>query len=405
MFERHKLLLSFQICVRRMMTEADMDPGSSGGSGGSGATSGGAASGGASAPGAAGSSASGGNKINRAVYDFFLKGGVVMDRNDQRANPCEEWLSAIAWDNVTELDKLEPFAGIASSFESAPREWQLWYMGSTPEREVLPGEWESKCDDLMKMTLVRAIRPDRVLFAAARFVAANLGPKFVEPPPFDLRAIAETASAVTPLVFVLSPGVDPTKEVIALAAASGVRLEYCSLGQGQAPIATRMINDALRTGSWVFLQNCHLSISWMPALEKIIDNYCAAAAAAAAAEAARAPNAAALAAAAPHPGFRLWLSSSPHPKFPISVLQRGVKMTTEPPRGLKANLVRLYNLLDEDEFNARCASAPQKYAKLLFSLCWFHAIVIERRKFKYVAGPNGTPPRARAHGHGAAERD
>jgi dynein heavy chain len=202
-------------------------------------------------------------------------------------------------------------------------------MSSAPEKEPLPGEWDAKCDDLMKMTVVRAVRPDRVLFAATRFVSTNLGPKFVEPPPFDLKVIYESSTPVTPLVFVLSPGVDPTKEVIALAKQMGVKLEYCSLGQGQAPTATRMISDGIKNGGWVFLQNCHLSISWMPALEKIIDGYCSTAAAAAAAAAVNAPNAANLAALAPHPSFRLWVSSYPHPRFPISVLQRGVKMTTE----------------------------------------------------------------------------
>ena len=64
------------------------------------------------------------------------------------------------------------------------------------------------------------------------------------------------------------------------------------------------------------------------------------------------------------------------------MLQRGVKMTTEPPRGLKANLQRLYALVDEDEYASRSGAAPGKYAKLLFSLCWFHAVLLERRKFK-----------------------
>merc|ERR1712070_162869 len=82
----------------------------------------------------------------------------------------------------------------------------------------------------------------------------------------------------------------------------------------------------------------------------------------------------------PHPDFRLWLSSSPAPQFPIAILQRGVKMTTEPPRGLRANMLKLYNTISDDQFQ-RCGM-QYKYKKLVFSLAWFHAVLLERRKFK-----------------------
>ena len=74
------------------------------------------------------------------------------------------------------------------------------------------------------------------------------------------------------------------------------------------------------------------------------------------------------------------LSSNPSPDFPISILQRGLKMTTEPPKGLRANLIRLYNNITEDQY-AQCKSQT-KYQKLLFSLCYFHSVLLERRKFK-----------------------
>ena len=88
-----------------------------------------------------------------------------------------------------------------------------------------------------------------------------------------------------------------------------------------------------------------------------------------------------------HRDFRLWLTSLPSPAFPVSVLQNSVKMTVEPPRGVKANLLRSYAANFDDASLERTAESlsavhsPETFKRLLFSLSFFHAIVIERRKF------------------------
>jgi dynein heavy chain len=73
----------------------------------------------------------------------------------------------------------------------------------------------------------------------------------------------------------------------------------------------------------------------------------------------------------------------PSSKFPVSVLQSGIKLTNEPPRGLKSNLGRTYNEISEEVYTS--SEKPKAFQKLLFSLAFFHAIILERRKF----GPIG----------------
>uniref|UniRef100_A0A8C0I316 Dynein axonemal heavy chain 2 n=1 Tax=Balaenoptera musculus TaxID=9771 RepID=A0A8C0I316_BALMU len=321
LFERHKLLFSFQMCAKILETSG---------------------------------------KLNMDEYNFFLRGGVVLDREGQMDNPCTSWLADAYWDNITELDKLTNFHGLMNSFEQYPRDWHLWYTNATPEKAMLPGEWENACNEMQRMLIVRSLRQDRVAFCVTSFIVSNLGSRFIEPPVLNMKLVMEDSAPRTPLIFILSPGVDPTSALLQLAEHTGMaqRFHALSLGQGQAPIAARLLREGVVQGHWVFLANCHLSLSWMPHLDKLVEQ---------------------LQVEDPHPSFRLWLSSSPHPDFPISILQASIKMTTEPPKGLKANMTRLYQLMTEPQFS-RC-SKPSKYKKLLFALCFFHSVLLERRKF------------------------
>lgn len=120
------------------------------------------------------------------------------------------------------------------------------------------------------------------------------------------------------------------------------------------------IRHAIQVGDWVILQNCHLATSWMPTLERICQNLKDI-----------------------HCDFRLWLTSYPSTIFPVSILQDGVKITNEPPSGLRENLLRSFQP-DPLEHLASSGLSPDKMLavrKLTFSLCFFHALIQERRSY------------------------
>merc|ERR1719290_583023 len=104
---------------------------------------------------------------------------------------------------------------------------------------------------------------------------------------------------------------------------TGDRFSSISLGQGQGPIAAKMIESAMQNGSWVALQNVHVAVSW----------------------------------------------------------------TNEPPTGLRMNIVQSYisDPICDPDFFTGCNDKNLVFERLVFGLCFFHALIQERRKF----GPLG----------------
>ncbi|KAL8592235.1 hypothetical protein ACOMHN_030910 [Nucella lapillus] len=351
LFEKDKLLFSFLLCCNILKARHDMD---------------------------------------QKEFLFLLTGGVGLD--NKLKNPATSWLSDKCWDEICRLGDMKAFVKFSSgtsallctavftldmkafvkfreSFEKNTDMWRDYYNSKEPHKAQLPDTWHTQLNEFQRMIVLRCIRQDKMGQAVFDFVMEKLGKKFVEPPPFDLAKSYNDSNQCTPLLFILSPGGDPTMSLLKYAEDKkfgGDKFNSISLGQGQGPIAAKMIIEAQEKGTWVMLQNCHLAVSWMTALEKICEDM-------------QPDNT--------HKDFRLWLTSYPSPKFPVSVLQNGVKMTNEPPTGLRANILQSYlnDPISDAEFFAGCPGKESTFEKLLFGLCFFHALVQERKKF----GPLG----------------
>jgi dynein heavy chain len=147
-----------------------------------------------------------------------------------------------------------------------------------------------------------------------------------------LKRSFEDSTNDSPIILILSPGADPMTELDKLSKHPTIKkqINSLSLGQGQGKVAIEAFNTARESGTWVVMQNCHLCPSFMPTLEKLVNDIDH----------------------DPTSEFRLWLTSMPSNLFPVSILQNGVKVTNEPPKGIKSNMYRSYLGINEDEFES-----------------------------------------------------
>lgn len=82
--------------------------------------------------------------------------------------------------------------------------------------------------------------------------------------------------------------------------------------------------------------------------------------------------------------FRMILTSAPCDYIPINILMNCVKLTNEPARGIKNQIVRYWSQQTSDHLLPHHIVGYQQN-RILFTLSVFHAVLIERRKF----GPVG----------------
>lgn len=300
-------------------------------------------------------------KLNHAHLDFFLKGNLALEKTE-RHKP-HAWLPDQGWEDMQRLETLpsaaadEEFAlaKLVESVEQHGTAWQEYYDSEAPEELPVPF-FQGKINSFEKLLVLRCLRMDRVTLAVQRFVSDYMGDKYITPPVADYRNIFRQSAPTTPVVFVLSPGADPSFDLIKLGEDMGfklgAKLKSMALGQGMGPKAKEYIELGAQRGLWVLLQNCHLLPSWLRELEKILEKIIE-----------------------PHPDFRLWLTTEPTDAFPLGILQRSLKIVTEPPNGLKLNMRASYSKIT-DEMLAECPH--DSFKSLVYVLAFFHAVVQER---------------------------
>lgn len=319
MFEKHKLLFSLQITVKLELHA---------------------------------------NNLLQTELDFFIKGAVSLEKSSRQC-PAK-WISTQGWEDILKLsfDFAERFGKLADDVEHDVSVWKDWYDLDAPEEVDYPFGYSEDMPPFNRLMFLKCFRVDRVYRAIGNYITEIMGEEYVMSPVVSFDNIFEQSSPTIPVIFILSPGSDPTADLMKLAdrcGFNGGKFKYLSLGQGQESAALDLLEGSVSRGQWLLLQNCHLLIPFIRVLEKTLEKYVK-----------------------QHPDFRLWLTTDPVATFPIGILQRSLKVVTEPPNGLKLNLRNTYfkmrpNTLDSCTHHA--------FRSLVYVLAFFHAVVQERRKY------------------------
>lgn len=146
---------------------------------------------------------------------------------------------------------------------------------------------------------MRCVREDRTKLAADRFIEDVLGSKYVKAIADAIAEIYEETKNDVPVLYLLSPGADPTNTIDEFAKKKKkYPCEQISMGEEQEKLAKSKINIGFDRGTWVILQNCHLGLEFMGEIDEILH-----------------PKDRQI-----HEEFRLFITCEPHQSFPLSLL-------------------------------------------------------------------------------------
>uniref|UniRef100_A0A3Q2VPV0 Dynein axonemal heavy chain 11 n=1 Tax=Haplochromis burtoni TaxID=8153 RepID=A0A3Q2VPV0_HAPBU len=170
-----------------------------------------------------------------------------------------DFLSNSAWSAIKVMSFTDEFRGLDRDIEGSPKRWKKLVESECPEKEKFPQEWKGK-SSLQKLIMMRALRPDRMTYALRNFVEEKLGVKYTEGRKTEFAKSFRESGPSSPIFFILSPGVDPLKDVESLGRKLGFtidlgKLHNVSLGQGQETVAELAMEKAAKEGHWVILQD------------------------------------------------------------------------------------------------------------------------------------------------------
>lgn len=172
---------------------------------------------------------------------------------------------------------------------------------------------------------------------------------------FDMNTLIKEQNTASKPVIIVSPEfLDPTFKIQQLAELQSQHLSTISMGSKEGTdIATKEIQVAATRGSWVLIQNVHMSLNWLSQLQKILDLTKF------------------------HQGFKIFLTCTTTSNIPSILISKSQIFMFEDQPGLRT---RFKDLLDSIPPHT-LKKNPGERRRIYFLLIWFHSMLQERLKY------------------------
>jgi len=217
--------------------------------------------------------------ISVSDVNMFLKSGSAITGETLKY----QWMELKTQNNLKALSqhKFEGenqpfFKDIFERINRFDQDWKRLIADQEPEAAVVP-EYEEKIKanttigHFIHLCLIRGLREDRTVLASKNFIEKVLSRKYIEPINDKIEELFEESAPDKPVLYLLQAGADPTQAIDDFAAKKKKPpVNKVSMGEAQEIPAKEKLALGHKTGQWLLLSNCQLSLELMAEMENLL---------------------------------------------------------------------------------------------------------------------------------------
>jgi dynein heavy chain, axonemal len=127
------------------------------------------------------------------------------------------------------------FVSLCAEVVEDAADWEAYVAGGqhfNRHFETMPCNFGARLTPFEKLLLIKIFKPEKIAESLSTYLDIEIGKEFASSPVSSIENLFSASDCSTPIIFVLSQGVDPTFQVLDYAKKKGTEIRTMSLGQG-----------------------------------------------------------------------------------------------------------------------------------------------------------------------------